>query len=107
MSVLDTRASILWWLLLASAILFVPVLVTLPLALFWKRRARGTVYASHFRAIIQYCWVILLMPALFLAIPSDGLAFAVTAIVMLLLAYAAVVGLRSVGRGDRYRSLLA
>jgi hypothetical protein len=112
MATIDTRTTILWWLLLASALLLVPVIVTLPLALLWRSEARGTVYSSHFRAIVLYCWIILLLPLLLLpllllVIPSHALAIAVMGLAMLVLACAAIAGLRSVSLGNRYRSLLA
>jgi hypothetical protein len=42
-----------------------------------------------------------------LVIPSHALAIAVMGLAMLVLACAAIAGLRSVSLGNRYRSLLA
>ncbi len=103
----DARVRTAWLLLLASVILWVPVLITMPLALFWRSQSQGTVYASHFRAIIRYCWVVILLPLPLIALPSVTIAIVVGLVIMFVFAYAALDGMRSASYGNRYKGMFA
>jgi uncharacterized membrane protein len=104
---LSRRAYIAWNLLLACAILILPVVILLPLAYTWRGRADRTVFASHFRSVIRYGWIIFLTPLIIALSPSGVFGVAVALVVMFIVALAAFAGRKAVSHGMRYEGIFA
>lgn len=102
-----SRALIGWNLLLASAILILPVVVLLPLAYVWRKKAYRTVYHSHFSSMIRYGWMLLLMPFVAIIAPWVSLGVGLALIVMFIAILAAVEGRKAVLGGVRFHGVLA
>jgi len=100
------RASIAWNLLLASAILILPVVVLLPLAYYWRSTMYRTVFISHFRAVIRYAWLIFLAPLVAALVPWNSVGLVIALMMLFIALFAAIEGRRAVARGTRYNGFL-
>lgn len=104
---LARRAEIVWILLLVSAITLLPVVILLPLCYAWRGSAYRTVFASHYRSVIRYGWILFVTPLVAALIPvsSAGIAFAL--VVMFVIMIAALGGRKAASRAVRYNGFFA
>lgn len=100
------RTAILWRLMIASALMIFPVFLLLPLAYAWREDAKGTSFASHYRSIIPYGWLLALMPFAVFMIPSIAVGIALAGVVMSVALFTSMDGLNSACHGHRHKDLI-